>query len=417
MTLSLGIDLGTSGIRCAVIDPSGAVIAMTRGSYPDDSAEGWWTAVAEGLHAMRDTIGASQMQQIGGLAVDGTSGSMVLVDASLVPVTAPLMYNSSGFDAEAAQIAPIAPEGHMAQGPSSGLARALRLQAQDRDGKATHLCHQADFILARLIGAAGHSDENNALKTGYDVENRCWPDWIPRTQLRTALLPQVHPVGAAIKPIDLSVAETFGLSPNTMAHAGTTDSIAAFLATGAAEIGDTVTSLGTTLAIKMLSTRRIDDAAQGIYSHRLGDMWLVGGASNSGGGALLAHFSVENLARLGDLIDPSIPTDLDYYPLAKPGERFPINDPDLPPRLTPRPADDALFFQGLLEGIARIEARCYRALREQGAPDVRQIFTAGGGAQSHVWQAIRARMIDAPFAEALHTEAAVGTARLARRGG
>lgn len=32
-------------------------------------------------------------------------------------------------------------------------------------------------------------------------------------------------------------------------------------------------------------------------------------------------------------------------PLAAPGERFPVNDPGLQPRLEPRPADDAVFLQ------------------------------------------------------------------------
>lgn len=43
------------------------------------------------------------------IGVDGTSGSMVLTDANLVPVTRALMYNSSGFMAEAEAIARHAP--------------------------------------------------------------------------------------------------------------------------------------------------------------------------------------------------------------------------------------------------------------------------------------------------------------------
>ena len=54
------------------------------------------------------------------------------------------------------------------------------------------------------------------------------------------------------------------------------DSIAAFFASGLTEPGEAVTSLGSTMAIKMISTTRVDDAAYGIYSHRLGDSWLVG---------------------------------------------------------------------------------------------------------------------------------------------
>lgn len=64
--------------------------------------------------------------------------------------------------------------------------------------------------------------------------------------------------------------------------AGTTDSIAAFLAAGVDAPGQAVTSLGSTLAIKLLSETRVDDARYGVYSHRLGDSWLVGGASNTG---------------------------------------------------------------------------------------------------------------------------------------
>ena len=40
-----------------------------------------------------------------------------------------------------------------------------------------------------------------------------------------------------------------------------------------------MTSLGSTLAVKLLSDTRVDDSAYGLYSHRLGDAWLVGGCS------------------------------------------------------------------------------------------------------------------------------------------
>lgn len=48
------------------------------------------------------------------------------------------------------------------------------------------------------------------------------------------------------------------------------ESSVGFRGAGAANIGDAVTSLGSTLAIKMLSEAPVDDAACGLYSHRLG---------------------------------------------------------------------------------------------------------------------------------------------------
>jgi sugar (pentulose or hexulose) kinase len=413
VTLSLGIDLGTSGIRCAVVDATGTVLAMTRGHYPDDTAQGWWVAVRQGLAAMHLELDADQMQAISRAAIDGTSGTMVLVDQHIMPVTAPLMYNSGGFTDEAAHIAQHAPPGDITLGPSSALARMLRLQAIDSDGAATHLCHQADFIIAKLTGALGHSDENNSLKTGFDVVARAWPAWFSKTHVNQALLPEVHPVGVPVAQISDKTADQFGFQPTLMVHAGTTDSIAAFLATGASNVGDAVTSLGTTLAIKMLSDVQINDVAQGIYSHRMGDKWLVGGASNTGGGALLAHFNVAELAELSAAIDTGTPSGLDYYPLPRPGERFPFNDPAFAPRVTPRDPDDVKFLQGLFEGIARIEAKCYSALQDKGGPTVTRIFTAGGGASNPTWLTIRQRYLQQPILTPTHSEAAVGAALLA----
>lgn len=82
-----------------------------------------------------------------------------------------------------------------------------------------------------------------------------------------------------------------------------------------------------------------------------GDSWLVGGASNTGGAVLKQFFSSDQLQQLSSRIDPSRPSSLDYYPLTKPGERFPVNDPQLQPRLTPRPDDDAAFLQGAWAGV------------------------------------------------------------------
>lgn len=62
-----------------------------------------------------------------------------------------------------------------------------------------------------------------------------------------------------------------------MVHAGTTDSIAAFLAAAPMKPGEAVTSLGTTLTVKLLSDRRIDAPELGLYSHKLRAEWLVGG--------------------------------------------------------------------------------------------------------------------------------------------
>jgi sugar (pentulose or hexulose) kinase len=347
------------------------------------------------------------------VAVDATSGTMVLTDAALRPVTRALMYNSGGFTAEANTIAQHAPNPHITRGTGSALARMLRLQSEDTEQRAVHMLHQADFIAAKLTGQGGWSDFNNALKSGFDPASKTWPGWASAAGVRTDILPKVKPAGAEVAPICAKWAAHFGMSEKTMIHAGTTDSIAAFLACAPLTSGAAVTSLGTTLAVKLLSPTRIDAPELGLYSHRLGDQWLVGGASNTGGGVLRHFFTVLEIHNLSEQIDPDTPSPLDFYPLLATGERFPINDPDLAPRLTPRPASDVEFLHGLMESMARIEARCYRAMEALGAPYPTLIYSAGGGGVNPVWTRIRKRVLGVEVETPNETEAAVGVALLA----
>lgn len=169
--------------------------------------------------------------------------------------------------------------------------------------------------------------------------------------------------------------------------------------------------------LKLLSERRVEAVQYGVYSHRYGDLWLAGGASNAGGGVLRQYFSDAQLAELSARIDPGKDSPLDYYPLPRPGERFPFNDPALAPRLTPRPADDVQFLHGLLQGLGRIEAAGYAKLAELGATPLKSVTTAGGGAKNPAWRKMRERLLGVPVHIARHAEAAYGSALLARRGG
>ncbi|KAG1354779.1 putative D-ribulose kinase [Cocos nucifera] len=86
------------------------------------------------------------------------------------------------------------------------------------------------------------------------------------------------------------------------------------------------------------------------------------------------------------------------------------------PRLHPRPESEVEYLHGILESIARIEAKGYELLKELGATEVEEVFTAGGGAKNQVWIKIRERVLGLPVHRALQTEAAYGAALLALKG-
>lgn len=414
--LVLGIDVGTSGVRIAAVDGADAVVATASAAMPAPERVGthlrqdpeiWWRAVVACLDDLRGRIDLAAVRAV---AVDGTSGTILPVDRAGRPCGPASLYNDVAAPETVARVADLAPPESAARGATSALARAADCLAAHPS--AHRILHQADWIAGRLAGRFDHTDENNALKTGYDPVARRWPDWIAAI-CDPSRLPAVVPAGSAIGAIG---DDGVGLPAGALVVAGTTDGCAAFLATGAAEPGDGVTSLGTTLVLKLLCAAPIFAPAYGIYSHRIGDMWLAGGASNSGGAALLAHFTAPGMAALEAALDPATPTGLDYYPLPAPGERFPINDPNLAPRVTPRPDGDARFFQGLLEGIASIERLGYERLAELGGPALRSVRSVGGGARNAAWSAIRAQRLGVHLLEPRHAEAACGAARLARMG-
>ena len=411
----LGIDFGTSGARIQVIDAAGSMVLCEARHFGHleefERADVWRNALWDLIAAMPASIRA----HLTAIAIDGTSGTVLACDADLKPTHPPLLYNDDRAVDEAAQIQRIAPPGHPVAAVTSGLAKILWLKRRLGLTGARLYLNQADWLSGLLTERAGFTDYHNALKMGLDLDALAWPDWLAQLFDMTYLPRPVQP-GSTLSTVSPARARYLGVNPACGVRAGTTDSIAAFIAAGANQSGQAVTSLGSTLVLKLLSDTCVESTEYGVYSHWYGDRWLAGGASNAGGAVLRQFFDDSQLASLSAAIDSTLPSSLDYLPLPRMGERFPISDPQLAPRLTPRPADDAAFLQGLLEGLARIEAQGYGLLRHLGASPLIEVFSAGGGAQNDAWMSIRQRVLGLPVTRAEQTEAAYGVARLAREG-
>jgi sugar (pentulose or hexulose) kinase len=432
MTVYLGIDFGTSGVRVAVIDRDANIRFEKRYGFDasDLLSERLCSSWKQALFASIEQIPQTLRRELRAIAIDGTSSTVLLCDDAGVPVAAPLLYNDGRGYAEVDNLKVLlsqqqiadSPSNHVVSSATSSLVKLLWMARSPSFARASYFLHQADWLAFLLHGQLGIGDYHNALKLGYDVEHFCYPSWmvdVLENRLSKPVmqfLPKILPPGTPVSEVTAEIATRLGLRRDCLVCAGTTDSIAAFLASGAKFPGDGVTSLGSTLVLKLLSRNRVECARYGIYSHRLGNLWLSGGASNTGGAVLRQFFSDAELERSSCHIPIERESQLDYYPLLKPGERFPINDPHLLPRLEPRPSDPVEFLHGLLESMARIEARGYQLLQQVGATPLLQVYTTGGGAINSSWAAIRTRHLQVPFIESVHTEAAYGAALLAMQG-
>ncbi|MEO1761966.1 MAG: FGGY-family carbohydrate kinase [Cyanobacteria bacterium J06629_18] len=411
----LGIDFGTSGARGVVIDSSGDILDEVR--YPfemsveSDLIKCWRNA----LFSLLEQINRELREGIKRIAINGTSSTVLLCDAQGNSVDAPLLYNDARGAEMREQLKNIAPANHTVLSATSSLVKLLWMMQLPSVTKAQYFLHQADWLGFLLHGKLGVSDYHNALKLGYDVEALQYPEWLNRLQI-SIQLPKVVIPGNPVGELHSDIADRYSFPKDCVVCAGTTDSIAAFIASGASSTGEAVTSLGSTLVLKLLSRTRVDNSQYGIYSHRFGDLWLTGGASNTGGAVLKQFFNNEELENLSQKIDLTKSSELDYYPLLEPGERFPINDPNLLPKLEPRPENKVEFLHGLLESMSRIEAEGYKLLQDFGADKLQKVYTAGGGAKNQVWSEIRQGYLGVNVVSSSNTEAAYGSALLAMNG-
>ncbi len=98
----LGIDLGTSGVRGSAIDLQGKELATARIPLPPIQQPADWQ------HAAFNVIGQLceqvESELIQAIAVDGTSGTVILCDGHGEPCSPALMYNDQSCTEEAEEI-------------------------------------------------------------------------------------------------------------------------------------------------------------------------------------------------------------------------------------------------------------------------------------------------------------------------
>ena len=410
--LALGIDLGTSGLRLALIDGTGAAVAEASDAYPGPFEQplGWRAA----LTGLVQRLPPELRQRVGALALDGTSGTLLLCDRAGEPRGEALPYHRACLE-QAKAIAELVPTDCPAASSSGSLARALALlQREQVTGSAGPLLlrHQADWLMGWMLGTWRWGEEGNNLRLGWDLQTSSWAGELNHQPWSSALA-EIVPSGIPLGRISHPVATLLGLPQACLVVSGTTDANAAVLA---ADPGpdDGITVLGTTLVLKRFVPAPLQGA--GLTNHRVGDRWLVGGASNAGAGILGRFFSPTQIEQLSRQIDPLQATGLRLRPLPERGERFPVDDPSLEPVLGPRPVSDALYLQALLEGLATIEAQGWQRLIELGAPPIQRVITLGGGARNPQWRRLRQQRLGLPVLNRPHLAPAIGTAHLALRG-
>ncbi len=404
-SLVLGIDLGTSGLRIAIINSKKKLLYTSSKNYPRglETSEDWINCLKDLIQEVPQII----KEKIVSCSVAGTSGTLLACDYNGKPKGKALPYFLS-LKEYSSEIDQLFSKECAGSSISGSVGRAFRLLSLY--GNEILLRHQADWVSGWLLNNWEYGEEGNNIRMGWEISNNSWPKTFNNLNWFNCL-PKVIPSGQIMGKIYKEIANELNLPRDLKIVSGTTDSNAGFLATFP-EKNDGVTILGSTTVIKKLVDKPL--IGKGISNHKLLGKWLCGGASNSGAAILLDFFSIEYINELSKQINPNKSSGIELIPLSRQGERFPIDDPYLKPKLEPRPVSDSLYLHAIFEGLAKIEARGWLKFKELGADLPKQIITVGGGAKNIAWKKIREREIGIPIKICNRTPAA-GVASIALR--
>jgi sugar (pentulose or hexulose) kinase len=433
MKVVLGVDLGTQGVRILAVNQKGSVVAAAQEELPDalpglpqgwhaQDPETWWLAVAACLMRLVSTLPPAT--SIEALCIDSTSGTLVPLDGRGKPLYPALMYNdnrSQPYVAGVRQAGGILENklGY-AFNASFALPKIVWLMKEQAEVFAglRHLASPTDFIVGRLSGDYGISDTSNALKSGYDLVEGCWPGFIEQgLGIPLERLPRVVLPGRQIARVNEKGAQASSVPTGTPLISGATDGTAAQIASGAVTPGAWNSTLGTTLVIKGITRELVIDPLRRIYCHRHPEgWWMPGGASNTGAEWIKTEYAGVDPAEMDRLASAFIPSKIVRYPLVRKGERFPFSNPNAEGFWLGQPASREEAYAAGLEGLALLERLAFETLQEIGAAVGEQIYVTGGGARSAIWLKVRASTLRRRLLRPAVSETAMGAALLAATG-
>ncbi|HEX2180273.1 MAG TPA: FGGY family carbohydrate kinase [Actinomycetota bacterium] len=431
MDLVAGVDVATAAVRAAAANSSGVVVAEASLPLPqpqspqpghsEQDASAWAPAVFGTLRELSGQLG-ERAGNVVALSVSATSGTVAALDSHGAFLGPALTYADQRAGAEAAVAQAAAAQTWAALGltiaPSFGLPKWGWMVRRWGAGRIARLVHVPDVVVEALTGRPGPSDTSHALKSGYDPVARRWVgEALEALDIPLRLLPEVRLPGEPAGRLTPAASRSTGLPAGCEIRLGMTDSCSSQLAAGAAEPGQFVSVLGSTLVLKGASLRPVADPGGAVYSHlHPGGWWLPGGASSAGARALQEAFPGRNLAELDRLAAEAGPAGAVTYPLVGRGERFPFAAPGAQGFTLGRPANEVERYRAILEGVAFVERLGYERLRELGARPEGRIVASGRASASREWNTIRATVLGLPLVAKPEASTALGACILAAAG-
>jgi xylulokinase len=426
VSITLGIDIGTSGTKTLAIDETGKILASASAEYPclfpkpgwaEQDPDQWWAAT---IATIRDVLARAHLKpaDVKGVGLSGQMHGSVFLDERGFVIRPALLWNDQRTAAECREIedraggreALIGMVGNPAlTGFTAPKLLWLRHHEPENWEKVRQVLLPKDYIRYRLTGtfATEVSDASGTLLL--DVAHRRWSrELLSKLEIDPGLLPPCYESPEVSGSVCQAGSEATGLVVGTPVVGGGGDQPAGAIGNGIVRPGAVSAAMGTSGVVFAHTADHAVDPLGRLqrFCHSVPGAYCAFGVVLSAGGSFRWVRD-----ELGDVeVEASAANKIDPYELlceeaalAPPGseglvflpyltgERTPHFDPDAKGGwigLTVRHGREHLI-RAVLEGATFAMRDSLELIREAGQ-SIGEIRLSGGGGMSPLWRTIQA---------------------------
>ena len=431
----IGIDLGTSGVKVALLNAQGEVAAI--GSAPlqvsrphalwsEQDPESWWLATDQAMQALAQQHALSEVKAIG---LSGQMHGATLLDNAHRVLRPAILWNDGRSGEQCRELEQRVPASRQITGnlmmPGFTAPKLLWVRQHEPDifQRVAKVLLPKDYLRWRLSGDFA-SDMSDAAGTMWlDVARRDWSDlMLDACGLTRDQMPRLFEGNVVTGSLSGEIAARWGM-PAVPLVAGGGDNAAGAVGVGMTEPGQGMLSLGTSGVYFVVSDGYLSNPQRAVHSfcHALPQRWHLMSVILSAAACLDWAAALTGCADVPQLLAEAERADENGAPLwflpYLSGERTPHNNPQATGvffGLTHQHGRPELA-RAVLEGVGYALAQGMDAVHECGvAPS--SIMLIGGGARSALWRQMLAdisgQTLD--YCQGGEVGPALGAARLAQ---
>jgi len=429
-SLLLGIDVGTSSVKVALVDPRGHVHAVGQAEYPlqhirpawvEQDPEDWWRGTCKAVNEALANV-PHGAERVLGLGVSCQTPALLALDSSGRPLRPAMIWMDRRAEAETVRLTELIGADNIyritGNRPDALYVAARLLWMHDHEPEVLKRTWQFvqvnSYINYRLTGRLTLDHSNAVFLQLRDYQKEEWSETLCSVcGVEPSQFPEVVAAHFIQGKVTAQASDATGLKVGTPVIAGTVDSASAALEVGVVEPGIAAEMTGTSTVVIMPNDKGLTEPTLIAMPHALPGIHLLLGAMVASGGCLrwfrdqfgqpeLQSASEQKvdvydlLTRQADSIEPGN-RGVIFLPYMM-GERSPIwhtNARGVFFGLSLATSKAALV-RSILEGTAFALRHNIEVALRAGA-EVREVRSVGGCSKSDIWNQIKADVLGLPL--------------------